>query len=235
MVGLLTSGEVLSESVLTLHVTAKAPLNTPDQSGFLDIICTKALSQVGYGLKTFSLPAERGLKNSNAGIDDGEMTRVAGLNTLYSNIIQVPEKIFDWKFVVFSKHDMALHSGWEGLAGRDVGFINGWKILEKNIPSSVYSVKVRTPEQLFEMLNKNRVDFIIYEYWSGMKFIEDPEFASIQPHSPPLMVEPMYIYLHQKHDRLVLPLAAAIQEMKQNGSYQRLYSQMLAAPARLEK
>tara|TARA_R110002167_G_scaffold68514_10_gene193335 strand:+ start:401 stop:1135 length:735 start_codon:yes stop_codon:yes gene_type:complete len=224
---ILCSGTAFAESVLTIHVTAKAPLNTADRSGFLDLVSAEALRRIGYRMATVEHPAERGLKNVNAGIDDGEMSRIGGLSAIYPNIIQVPEPIIDWRFVVFSKKELSTDEGWDSLAGKEIAYLNGWKILEKTVPQSSHRIKVRTMEQLFSLLERDHTDFIIYEYWGGIHYLESHSLDSIKVRTPPLIVKPMYMYLNQKHQQLVPQLAAALRQMKQDGTYQRLSDQTL--------
>ena len=161
-------GCVYADNIIELNTTGTPPLNTPDQTGFMDQVAKEAFRRIGITLKTVQLPAERGLISANEGIEDGEMSRIAGLEHTYHNLIQVPEKIMDWEFVVFSIQSAPISQGWNGLQPYSVAFLNGWKILERNVPPLSNTIKVNTPEQLFTMLKKNRTDLIIYERWCGL-------------------------------------------------------------------
>lgn len=224
---LLISMPLRAETALTLNTTGNPPLNTPEQSGFMDLVTKQALARIGYQLKTVQLPAERGLINANAGIEDGEMSRIAGLERIYSNLIRVPEKIMDWEFVVFSKKVIDLHNGWHDLAQQQVAFINGWKIFEKNTPDSSFVTKVREPEQLFKLLRKNRTDYLLYERWGGLALAAKLQMDDVLINDPPLAVREMFIYLHKKHIDLVPKLARTLREMKQDGSYTDLFYKKL--------
>ena len=72
------------------------------------------------------------MKYANLGIEDGEMSRVGGLESIYPDLIVVPEKFMDWEFVAFSISPIELIDGWTSLKPFTIAFINGWKILEKN-------------------------------------------------------------------------------------------------------
>ena len=183
---------------------------------------------MGVQLQTVQLPAERALKNVNAGIDDGEMSRIAGLEKLYPNMIRVPETIMDWEFSAFSKKQTALDGKWSSLRPYSVAYIIGWKILERNVPADVFVTKVKNTEQLFGLLEKQRTDIILYERWGGLKYIKDNQLQNVNIQTPPLAVRNMYIYLHKKHEKLVPKLAEALKAMKQDGTYQRIYEQTLA-------
>ncbi len=212
--------------VLVLNTTGLPPINTPDQRGFLDLVVGEALSRMGMRLRTVRLPAERGLMNANAGIEDGEMSRIAGLERLYPNLVRVPEKVFDWDFVAFARRPIRLDRGWASLKSYSVGIITGWKIYEINVPPGTWVVKVRGPDQLFRLLQRGRVDIILYEKWNGRYRIQRARRSVIMLH-PRLARRAMFIYLHKRHRALVPRLAAVLREMKRDGTYQRLYRRLI--------
>ena len=95
---------LLAKEVLVLNTAFTTPISNKAQTGFADIVINEALRRIGYGMQSVRLPAERALINANAGIDDGDLLRIGGLQKTYANLIQVPEKVIDLEFVVFSKH-----------------------------------------------------------------------------------------------------------------------------------
>lgn len=224
---ILTSSLVQADQTLVINTTGKPPLNTPDQTGFLDLVAAEAFRRSGLQLKTIQLPAERGLINVNLGIEDGEMSRITGLEKTYQNLIRVPEKIMDWEFYAFSELNVDLKSGWKGLPGYSVAFINGWKILEKNVPAGAEITKVKNREQLFQLLIKQRSQIVIYERWAGLRYIKQPTFQIVRALQPALAIRKMYMYLNKKHHALVPKLASALKGMKQDGTYNRLVQQIL--------
>lgn len=224
----LLGSPLYAANVLIINTTGKPPLNTPQRSGFMDLVTAEALRRIGYQLQTVQLPAERGLANSNAGIDDGEMSRIAGLEKLYPNLVRVPEKIMDWEFNAFTNKTIHINSRWADLSPYAVAYINGWKILEKNVPEEAEITRVKNPRQLFALLQKDRTDFILYERWGGLNIIQKQKLQNVRIIMPPLAVKDMYIYLHKKHKQLVPLLAKSLSEMKRDGSYQRIYNRTLA-------
>ncbi len=213
---------------LTLNTATTAPLSTPQLTGFLDQVVKEALARNGYTLKTTQLPAERALKNVNAGIEDGEMLRIKGMEKLYPNLIRVPEKVIDVEFVAFGLHNINLNNGWFSLTPYSISFINGWKIYEKNVPKQAEITKVRTVKQLFFMLLKKRADIILYERWGGLLYLKNKHLNTIKMELPPLAKKEMFIYLHKKHKLLVPKLAATLRQMKLDGSYQHIFNKILA-------
>ena len=216
------------EKTIVLNTTGNAPLNTPDQKGFVDLVAIEAFRRIGINVKSVKLPAERGLINADQGIEDGEMLRIGGLDRVYHNLIMVPEKIMDGVFVGFSKKDIDLSAGWSALSPYSVVFINGWKILEQNVPPGTNVVKVRSADLLFPMLELNRADIVLYEEWGGLYILASHQPTSIKELKPPLASRPLYMYLNKKHKDLVPKVADALKTMKADGSYQKIVDRILS-------
>ncbi len=206
--------------VLVLNDTNDPPYTTPAGDGYLDMIAREAFRRAGVELKLVKLPAERGLINANAGIDDGDMVRIAGLEKQYPNLIRVPEKLTDWVFVAFSK-DRAIPANWTAIRLRAVGHIKGWKIYERAVNGAERVTTVDDPEQLFRLLELGRIEVALYEHWFGLALARKLGLKDIQPLSPPLYRREMYIYLHRRHAALAPRIATALRDMKREGFYER--------------
>jgi len=215
------------ERTIELNVTGQPPLNASDQMSFMDEVTKEALRRIGYNLKTVQLPAERGLVNANKGKVDGEMSRVKGIDKIYNNLVRVPEKIMDWEFVAFSKEGDCSNQGWAALSGKNIAHINGWKIFEKNVPSTAEITKTSNSMELFTLLKKGRADLVLYERWGGHYILNEMGMNNVNRCMPALAVKEMFIYLHKKNKSIVKKLAAALAMMKQDGSYQKLFNQYL--------
>jgi len=223
----MASASVNAGQTLVINTTGKRPLNTPDQTGFMDKVVAEAFRRSDLTLKTIQLPAERGLINANQGIEDGEMSRIAGLEKSYPNLLRVPEVIMDWEFHAFSEQNIKLSNGWSDLSSHSVAFINGWKILEKNVPAQTEITKVKDPDQLFRLLEKQRTQVVIYERWAGLRFIKQRQLKKIRLVEPALARRKMYMYLHKKHQDLIPRLTKALKDMKRDGTYNRLVKEIL--------
>ena len=217
---------------LVINVTGDEPLNTADHKGFLDLVGLEMFRRIGRKVDLVRLPAERALINVNAGLQDGEMSRIKGLEKKYPNLIRVPETVMTWEFVAFSKNNIRPIKSWVSLKGYTVGIINGWKILEANVPMDVEVIKVRDAGRLFNLLFRKRVDVIIYEKWAGLSKLKktgkDKGRNRFIMHKPALVKRLMYVYLNKKHDKLIAPLEKALQKLKADGSYQAFYRKTLA-------
>lgn len=199
--------------------------NTPLDRKALQELSQEAFHRVGIELKLVSLPSERSLTAANLGEVDGEGLRVAGLNSQYPNLVQVPERFVGVSFVAFSKDaTINLDQGWESLKPYRVAFITGWKMFEANATGARVINKVDKPEQMFKMLDGGRVDLALYTRADGVVLARSLGLPTIAPLFPPLKDVSMYLYLNRKHEALVPKLAQALREMKADGSYNRILS-----------
>ncbi|MHB8624423.1 MAG: substrate-binding periplasmic protein [Sulfuricaulis sp.] len=214
------------QPVLTLNDVNEPPLTTPEHTGFLDVIATETFRRVGLKLRLVKLPAERALLLANDRLEDGELTRIAGLEKRYPNLVRVPEKLIDWDFVAFSK-DTSIPGNFEAISHYSVGFIKGWKIYEQNMAGAERVTTVDDPEQLLRLLNLDRIDVALYVRWMGLALIQKQQLQGIHMLTPPLAKRAMYIYLNKRYATLVPKLADALRELKREGFYQRVYREKL--------
>lgn len=216
--------------LLTLNDASEPPFTTADGKGFLDVVAGEAFRRAGVQLRLVRLPAERGLINANAGTDDGDLARIAGLETQYPNLIRVPEKLIDWEFTAFSKK-ASLSTSWDALRARPVGHIRGWKIYEKQLAGAPSVVTADDSAQLFRQLQLNRIEVALYERWLGLSLLKRMDIKGIAPLEPPIAKREMYIYLHKRHAALVPKLADALRAIKAEGMYDRLYREKVLSLA----
>ena len=212
---------------LAINTFGAPPLSNAHRNGFHDLMTIEIFRRLGHEVVIPRLPAERALLNANKGIDDGDLPRIAGLESLYPNLIMVPESIMDYNFVAFTRNADIKSSGWKGLQPYNVGIITGWKILEKNVVGVHSLVKVHNQKQLFTLLKLDRVDVVVYEQWQGLRAARELGITDLQILQPPLAKRKMYMYLHKKNAGLVTDAAAALRDMKGDGTYAAIVKQTL--------
>lgn len=217
--------------VLVLNDAFDPPFTTADRQGFLDIVAGEAFGRLGLKLRLVKLPAERGLMNANAGIEDGDLARIAGLESQYPNLVRVPEKLVDLDFMAFgSVH--AIPSSWAAMRGHNAGFLKGWKIYEQNLAGSERAITADDPEQLLRLLSLGRVEVMLYERWMGLALIERRGQKGLGVIEPPLASREMFIYLHKRHAGLLPGLSGALRALKSEGFYERTRREKLSPYAR---
>lgn len=229
---LLAGAPVSAEArVLVLNNTNDPPYTTDAGDGFVDVIVKEAFRRAGAELRLVKLPAERGLISANAGVEDGDLVRIAGLEKQYPNLIRVPEKLMDWTFAAFSKN-AALPGKWDAIRPRAVGHIKGWKIYEQHMAGAPQVTTADDAEQLFRLLALGRIEIALYEHWMGLALVKQQGIRDVRPLLPALAAREMFIYLHKRHADLVPRLAAALRALKAEGFYERAHRERLAPYAR---
>lgn len=221
------SAPALAAAPLRLNTAVGAPYVLPDRQGFLDLLVAEMFRRVGFNAEVNVFPsAERALINANSGIDDGDVLRVRGLERSYPNLIRVDEKIADNDFVAYSlRHDF-MTRGWEDLKPFAVAYITGWKVFESNLKTGFQTTEVQDADQLFTLLQSGRADAVLFEKWQGLWHARNRALA-VHEHQPPLLRTEMFLYLNARHAALAEPLAAALRQMKLDGSYAGLMERTL--------
>lgn len=227
-IAMFVSVEIALSKELVLNSATTYPFSTPEKTGFIDLIVSKAFRRIGIKLNIIHLPAERALRYSNSGKIDGELLRIKGIDKIYPNLIRIPEKIIDWEFIAFSNQKISLTNDWQSLSKYSITFLNGWKIYEINVPKSAAITKVNSPKQLFSLLLKNRAELALYDLWSGLYYIKQHKLKYVHPLLPPLAEKEMFIYLHRKHIKLIPLLENALIQIKKDGTYQKLKDKILS-------
>ncbi len=223
LLGLFTSTSALAEQKLVINSSYSAPITSLKKDGFLDLLYQELSIRTGIKIEIQHLPAERALVNANDGIDDGDACRIAGLEKIYPNLVIVPEQVMRIQQVVFTRDENFKVNGIESLKPYDVGIVTGRKTLERMIVGTRSRVMVETPEQLFAMLDKRRIDVAIHERMQSLYLIKTMGFKNIKELQPAFLEVDWYLYLNKKHAALLPSLAAELKKMKDDGTTQRLY------------
>ncbi len=204
---------------LVLNDANSAPFTNKAGTGLVDIVAGEAFRRAGYKLELIQLPAERALQNANKGIDDGEVSRVAGIHKVYTNLIPVEEKLVDHHFVAFTRNAKLKIASWKKLKPYLVGYIRGYKIVEKNIPPGTQTRSVNDATQLLTMLDKGRIDIAIYRRWEGVALAREMGIKDLRIIEPSLAETGIYIYLHKKHANIVPKISTALRNIKIEGVF----------------
>jgi len=211
----LVSGARASGPVLTISTN-----NTPQDRKVLTLVSAEAFRRAGLTFELDSNPSARSLDLANQGVMDGEGLRVAGLEQQYPNLIQVPERFTSISFVAFSRNAaLKLDQGWGSLKPHRVAFINGWRLFEANATEARSITKVEKVDQLFQMLDADRVDVVLYTRTDGLAVLNRLGISNVVALTPSLRDADMFLYLNKKHAAHVPRIAQALKGMKADGSY----------------
>ncbi len=211
-----------ADKAFVIGTSYKLLFSDEDQTGMLDLLVKETFKRIGIDVDIPYIPAERSMYSANKGLHDGVLNRIEGLEKTYVNLIRVPESNMDFKFVAFSKKHELTTDNWATLYPLRVGFIKGWKILEQNLKGHPDITYANSAEQLFRMLDKDRIDIAIYGELVGYAQLHSMKIDSFKVLQPPLATRKMYLYLHKKHKNIVPDAANALKEMKEDGTYDKI-------------
>lgn len=209
------------EGVFTISTSYKSLLSNPEQTGMLDRLMMEAFRRIGRRANIVFTPTERSLVDVNAGLLDAELNRIEGMERNFPNLVRVPEPNMTMHFVAFAKQPYPI-DGWKSIEKRHIGIVRGWKILENNTRGFPHLTLVPTETELFTMLQKDRIDVALYAKLTGYEQLSLRGFTGIRHLEPPLASKEMFLYLNKKHAALAEPVAKALREMKQDGTYDRI-------------
>ncbi|MBI5556467.1 MAG: transporter substrate-binding domain-containing protein [Deltaproteobacteria bacterium] len=215
------------DAPLVLNTSAFPPVTSYDKSGFLDLLYQELFARLGIAFEIQILPAERCLQNANAGIDDGDTCRIAGLDNTYTNLVRTTEAVMGYEMVVFSRERDFPVTGPESLAPYALGIVTGWKILERATGEHPARISVDTIDQLFMMLDQGRIEIALIDRLVGLDAVKRLGIKGIRILSPPLLTGDWFLYLHKKHQSLIPRIDGELRKMKQDGSYGRIHRQVL--------
>lgn len=209
---------------LVLNTSYSSPITSPDKTGFLDLLYKELFGRLGIAFEIQALPAERCLQNANAGIDDGDVCRIADLVNIYTNFVRTNETVMQYNHAVFSKDKVFEVKGSESLKPYSVGIVTGWKIVERNTKDTSSRFMVDSADQLFHMLDNGHIDVAIIEQMVGLETVSRLDIKGVKLLSPPLLSGDWFLYLHKKHSHLIPRIDEELRKMKNDGTYDRIWN-----------
>ncbi len=218
-----------AQQTIVLNSTFYAPLTSENRDGVLDRVYQQLAKRLGINIEIRRLDvSERILRNANNGIVDGDVARVAGLEKIYPDLIRVPVPVMNFEMVVFSRNVDFKVDGPESIKPYNVGVIRGWKILEKAADGARSVTALETGDQLFQMLDKNRIDIALLEKLEGLQIIHKANIKGIRVLQPSLFKGGFYLYLNKKHAAMVPHITTELGKMANEGELQHIYDSVVA-------
>lgn len=225
--GLFAIAPAYAMETITLNTGIRDPFTTKDKDGFVDRVIKEVFHRIGVEADVIVYQnSAKSLENANVGIDDGVALRIEGLEKKFPNLMRVPEKLMDNDFVAYSTKVPYATDNWASMDGFKIAHVNGWQIFQNNLAGHKATSKTKNAQQMFDLLTANEVDFILYERWQGLWRAQQLG-VPIQASEPPLASMKMFMYLHKKHAHLVEGAAAALADMKKDGTYGKIFNQTL--------
>lgn len=211
-----------------LHITTGFTSPVSDFYNSVLAEADKRLSDISISFEV--LPAERSLALADQGINDADCCRIPAVVTKeYNNLMPVDTSFYSARFSAFSKDRNTPITRFEDLRPYSVGTVAGWKIAVNKVkainPAEIHIVT--TPEQLFHMLDQDRLDYGVVGYLSGLESLSKLGITTVYAIKPPLVEKQLYLMLNKKHKDLIPVFNNVIAEMEKDGTIDRLYSDLI--------
>lgn len=207
-------------------VLAMGEDDTTAATGILAILKT-AYSRIGIEVKGKVLPANRALVDSNTGFTDGELCRIADIESEHPNLIRIPVPVMTVEIMAYTVDNTFPVKGWKSLKKRRIGIKAGIRYTEMQTHGMPNVLRSTNHDTLFKLLAANRLDVVIatrsiHPAQGGKKYVE-----TFYIHEPPLAKLQLYHYLHKKHAELVQPITDILSRMYENGKMDEIRNNAL--------
>ena len=190
-------------------------------------VLLEAYRRIGQNISFKTLPPARALRLSNAGVIDGELHRIEGIDNTYPNLIKIHIPINQIEVLAFTiKNNITIKNA-EDLKPYLIGIRQGVKFAE-NLTQGLKVHEVDRTEQLFRMLGLWRIDVALSTRTAGLKVIKRLDLKKVIIPSKPLVTLNLYHYLNKKHASIIPRITLSLQEMEREGFIQQEYQRTLA-------
>ena len=186
-----------------------------------------AYEKMGMEVQFLDLPARRGLEWANSGKTDGDLARIDGTDKKFTNLIKISTPVILFKGVVFTKNIERNIRSWEELKGLSVGIIGGIRYSDIGT-KGLDRVIAKDMVQLFMLLAKERIDVAVAVLDAGkIEINRHYRGAKLHVIGQPLLVAPLFHFVHKKNRDLVSQLESVLTEMEESGETSKICEQTM--------
>lgn len=187
-------------------------------------ILREAYAALGYTAVFRKLPYARALKDSNAGLYDGELSRIVGLEYSYRNLIRIPVPIFYIRLLPVSGKGGLKFKEWDDFSNLRVAYVRGIRLIETRLPVDAVSVAVSSMEKAVELVHEERADVTLLTDLQITQLLGNGAYQGLHVADAPIAQMPLYHYVHKKRRGLARSLEAVLRKMEGNGRIKAILS-----------
>lgn len=180
-----------------------------------------AFQRAGVTAVVREVSPERSAVLANEGTTDGDVGRSSGLEKSFPNLVQVPEPIYQYAPTAFAYKRYDVAGGWESLRPHAICIRRGLRQTDQRTKDMKRQI-LADEATMLRMLAAGGCEIAIMERNNALAraaMAADPPLLRLLP---PMEVMPLYIYLHKTHAALVPKVAAALKQMRADGTMHKL-------------
>ncbi|WP_085905407.1 substrate-binding periplasmic protein [Kiloniella majae] len=194
-----------------------------DGDKVVSYVLEQIYKRIGYEITFVDFPGKTSVIKANAGEADGENMRRAGLESVYSNLVQLSYPHVDINFRLYIKGDEGFLPAADSWKNTRIGIVKG-VIVAEEMTKGLNPVLHDSVGDLFKQLNLGKIDVAIAtDLIGGLEVFMNHQRENIKAHGETLKTISLYHYLHKKNEHLVPILNKEIELLRKNGELQKLY------------
>jgi len=227
MVNLLTIAFlfVLASSTSGIAETLRLRTGLDETSKSFHVIQSLAneiMRRTDITIKFIHLPAKRTINYLEAGLIDGDFSRVSNFGSEVPGLIRIPEPIATHPYVAYTINEDIVVNSWNSLKPYSVIYIGGWTVVEEKLtPIHDNLITVNSVEAGLNVIAAGRADIFISIPFLVNEFLKQKEWKGkpIRELQPPFDLLNSYVFLLSKHAVAGRKMNKALKEMKADNSY----------------
>ena len=176
----------------------------------------------GLPMRVQAVPASRAHLMALEGTVDGELIRMSNYADSTATLVRIDPPFYRISLVAYSLAARHVHiQDASDLRRYKVGSLRGLTTAQTLTSKLPDVTLVSSPEQMFQMLQRGRIDVAIETRLSGAYTLQRLHAQNLAV-SPELTHFELHHYLDLRHKDSVAPLSAAIERLRNAGSLQRM-------------
>ncbi len=189
---------------------------------------TAVYERMNISIEIHPTSGARSLALAASGQTDGDIVRIGTVKHLHPSLRQVPVPTLDIEGYVFVKNEDRDTILQQDLSKLRVGRLNG--VVQAELFSDGFEqlTTASSEEELFSMLAEGRLDAVVGDSFDGPLHSAKLGLTNIVPLARPFQVEPMFHYVHEKHEHLVPEIANVLAAMRGSGELEQITADALA-------
>lgn len=198
-------------------------ITTPSTTSEVSVVLGKKIvrqlyDSCGLNISYLDVPAARAVMMAEKSQSDGELARISMAVKENAPLLPLHTPIGRARLVpLFLNSESA--KAHTGLAGKRVGFLNGYRMIASVLPEDVTRVATADTFQLISLLKRQRIDVALTLEWDALAARHsNPDMVIGEP----LLESPIYHWVHKTRQTDVSCLSEALSEMKTGGELERI-------------
>lgn len=176
-----------------------------------------AYTKLGIVAEGRPLPPARGLAESDAGRTDSEVHRIKDVETNNDNLIRIEVPINQVEGLAITCGKSVDTSSPDSIRNHRIGIKLGTLYAERLTQGMPNVISRPHEDKLMELLRAGRLDIVIGDRPWALSLLRQKNNSCVVINDPPLVVVPLFHYLHRKHADLVPKITRVLRQMRKTG------------------